>query len=455
MKNKKHLFALSLFPISITTPLCFAISCSNTQSFSNTEINSLKQYLDNFLSTSFNNKINNDLVTSSVTTINNTESLYRILLDDPNLINTYFSLNSKAINEALNQSNFDFENYKIMFSFYFDAKDSYGYNLKPTLSSNKNSITIPILINLTNIQNNASITKYVNFLSLSIDSAKVNDVEDYGYNDLNGKSISFTNSTQSIRFRSVPEEMIDKYLDFILLLENDNYKKQPVYQNESDKLKEWRGKTLSEVRQISQAITQPSNYYFNKQSYVYEIKNATFYDKNRHHANFIMAISIDSSTIPNKFLEDAKNIYNLSFTYEYTVIVSEWDFALPNESEISSYVSNNQSLLEPLVQIANDNIFIYVPQVAISYFEAKELGVTKIIERFNRNVQDFLPPEPFIYVTSNGQEREISFEIESLSEYEANSDVITINISMIIDKGDLKASSTFSKNFNINTWQFQ
>ena len=292
-------------------------------------------------------------------------------------------------------------------------------------------------------------------MTLGIENALVDDVEDQGYNGLQGKSITFQNNNQNIKFRSVPEEMIEKYLDFILMLEDNNYQKQPVYQSDSNKLKEWKGKTLSEVRQISQAIIQPSNYYFNMQSFVYEIKNATFYDKNRHYANFIMSISIDSSTISPKFLSDAKEIYNLSFTHEYTSIVTEWEFALPNQSDISAYVSNNQTILEPLVEMAKNNIFVYIPKVAISPFEAREIGVAKIVERFNRNVQDFIPPAPFIYVTSSGQEREISFEIESLQEYESNSDVITINLLMVIDKGDLRATSTFSKNFNIKTWQFQ
>ncbi len=249
--------------------------------------------------------------------------------------------------------------------------------------------------------------------------------------------------------------MIDKYLDFILMLENDDYQKEPVYQKDPNKLKEWKGKTLSEVRKISQSIIQPSNYYFNEQSFVYEIKSATFYDKNRHDANFIMSISIDPSIISSKFLEDAKQIYNLSFTKEYTSIVSKWQFALPNESDISAYVSNNQTILESLVTKAKENIFVYIPQVAISPFEAREIGVAKIVERFKRNARDFIPPASFIHTTSNGQEREISFEIESLQEYESNSDVITINLLMVIDKNDLRATSTFSKNFNIKTWEFQ
>ena len=36
-----------------------------------------------------------------------------------------------------------------------------------------------------------------------------------------------------------------------------------------------------------------------------------------------------------------------------------------------------------------------------------------------------------------------------------NPTVSEIMSSMVIDKGDLRATSTFSKNFNIKTWQFQ
>ena len=456
MKIKKIMPLLSVFSLSILSPVTFAISCSNDQVTNDQETISLKNYLDSFLSTKFQSENNNNLVTSFVNQVNRIEPLYRILLDDSNLINTYFSVNQALLNNYLTQLGFDFKNYDIKFSFYFDAIDSYGNNGKPSLSANKSSILVPILISLTNKSNNVSITKYINFMTLGIENAVVDDVEDQGYNGLQGKSITFQNDNQNIKFRSVPVEMIEKYLDFILMLEyNNNYQKQPVYQSDSNKLKEWKGKTLSEVRQISQAIIQPSNYYFNKQSFVYEIKNATFYDKNRHYANFIMSISIDSSTISPKFLSDAKEIYNLSFTHEYTSIVTEWEFALPNQSDISAYVSNNQTILEPLVEMAKSNIFVYIPKVAISPFEAREIGVAKIVERFNRNVQDFIPPAPFIYVTSSGQEREISFEIESLQEYESNSDVITINLLMVIDKGDLRATSTFSKNFNIKTWQFQ
>lgn len=458
MKFKKNISLLSSFSLALLSPIIFSISCSNNKVANEQEKILLKNYLDSFLATKFldeQNKNYNNLVTSSVNQINKTESLYRILLDDSNLINTYFSINQISLNNYLKQLDFDFNNYDINFSFYFDSIDSYGNIAKPSLSFNKSSILVPVLINLTNKNNNHSITKYIDFLSLEITETIVDDIEDQGYNGLKGKSIIFQNDSQNSQFRSVPIQMIDKYLDFILMLENDDYQKEPVYQKDPNKLKEWKGKTLSEVRKISQSIIQPSNYYFNEQSFVYEIKSATFYDKNRHDANFIMSISIDPSIISSKFLEDAKQIYNLSFTKEYTSIVSKWQFALPNESDISAYVSNNQTILESLVTKAKENIFVYIPQVAISPFEAREIGVAKIVERFKRNARDFIPPASFIHTTSNGQEREISFEIESLQEYESNSDVITINLLMVIDKNDLRATSTFSKNFNIKTWEFQ
>lgn len=455
MKIKKMIPLLSAFSLTLVSPIAFAISCSNDKTANDREINSLKNYLDSFLINKFQKDNNNNLVTTFTNQINKIESLYRILLDDSNLINTYFSIDQTALNNYLTQLGFDFTNYEINFSFFFDAIDSYGNIGKPSLSSNKSSILIPVLICLTNKTNNISITKYMNFITLDIKDTIVDDIEDHGYNGLKGKSIVFQkNNNYSVQFRSVPADMIEKYLDFILMLENDNYQKQPIYQMDSNKLKEWKGKTLSQVRQISQAIVQPSNEIFNKQDFVYEIKNATFYDKNRHYANFIMSISIDPSKIPQKFLDDAKQIYNLSFTHEYTTIVTKWEFALPSESDISAYVSNNQTILNSLVETAKNNIYVYIPKVAISPFEAREIGVKQIIERFSRNVKDFLPPAPFIHVTNNGQEREISFEIESLQEYESNSDVVTINMLMVIDKGDLRATSTFSKNFNIKTWQF-
>ena len=159
------------------------------------------------------------------------------------LIKTYSELGvfkAAAKNNYLTQLGFDFKNYDIKFSFYFDAIDSYGNNGKPSLSANKSSILVPILINLTNKSNNVSITKYINFMTLGIENALVDDVEDQGYNGLQGKSITFQNDNQNIRFRSVPVEMIEKYLDFILMLEDkdNNYQKQPVYQSDSNKLKE-------------------------------------------------------------------------------------------------------------------------------------------------------------------------------------------------------------------------
>ena len=60
MKIKKIMPLLSVFSLSILSPITFAVSCSNNQTNNEQETISLKNYLDSFLSTKFQSENNNN-----------------------------------------------------------------------------------------------------------------------------------------------------------------------------------------------------------------------------------------------------------------------------------------------------------------------------------------------------------------------------------------------------------
>ena len=299
MKIKQTLLLFSGFSLPLITS-SLNVSCNNNVT-NDSNLTYLKNKLDEIIDIS-KNKVSgnfNDYV--SVIDVNSTkdESLFRILLDQPDLINTYLSINENKLSPLFLEENVS-KDYEIYFSFFFDTIDSYGNKLKPFVSENRNSITIPVLINFRDNITNNTITKYVNFITLGIDNGVVEDLEDQGYNGTIGKKIIFENANGNVSFRTIPDEMVGKYLDFIYILENDDYKLPPRYQSNSDELKKWYGKTLSEVRSISQAIVAPTN-----RPYVtYSIKNSYFYDKERQYANFVMEISLDSSKFSSQILDD-------------------------------------------------------------------------------------------------------------------------------------------------------
>ena len=442
-KNNKLFLSLSLATL---LPIFSVISCSQTSTKNNSEttrINYLKNDLDQILNKNMDNILNQVSITNlDISSVN-----FFNVLDDPSIVSNYFFLNNFEL-EQLNEN--QMENYSFSFQFLHGIKDSYDVIKKPYLSESKNTIIIPVLVYLFDSQNNIEIKKYIDLFELNISNSIIDDEDSIDYNGAQAKQLVFQNgSNQKYFFQSVPKEIVDKYLDFIYLTYSNDYKQQPKYQ----KISEWKGKRLSEVRQISQAIVAPDNYIFEDNEYEYSIVNSYFAGSERNYAYFIMKISLDDSIDSiSKLISDAKNIYNLSFEKEYSLLNDTYSFKKSNDSDISSYKENNKELLNPLISIAKNNILLYTPEV-LNLNLLKEKTANDLIKRFNGGIKDFVPPKSFIYESNNGQIREISFLIDSL-ETTSNEKTVQINLKMIIDKGELSTFEIFSKNFNLQTLKF-
>lgn len=437
MKIRKNNKYFLLLPSIALLPIVYATSCSQTSLKNNVEITSLKNDLDQILSINKNNILNQVSITNSdISSVN-----FFNVLEQPSILSNYFSLNNFEL-EQLNEN--QKENYSFNFQFLYGVKDSYGIIKKPYLSNSKKTIVIPILVYLFDSKNNIEIKKYIDLFELNIADSIITD-EDSVYNGSQAKQLVFQNRS----FQAVPKNIVDKYLDFIYLTYSDGYQQQPIY----SKINQWKGKTLSEVRQISQAIVAPDNYIFEANEYEYSIVNSYFAGPERNYAYFVMKISLDDSNDSiSKLISDAKNIYNLSFEKEYSLLNETFSFKKPNDSDISSYKENNKELLKPLISIAQNNILLYTPEV-LNLNLIKEKTANDLVTRFKGGIKDFVPPKSFIYESNNGQIREISFEIDSL-ETTSDEKTVQINLKMIIDKGELSTFEIFSKNFDLETLKF-
>ncbi len=436
--------ALITSSLSIALPIVGAtISCSNSNNNSNTKLENLKSQLSDFVSKN-RDKLNADCVELNVKQTDNVN--FFNILSDPSDLGSYFSFNKKFFPKQ--------ENVSVLFAFNFDSIDSFGNHLVPTISENKSSIIIPVLIYFYDSSNNIQATKYINLFTMDIKDGIVNNPDHEQYDGVEGKKVVFKNSLVESDFETVPKQMVDQFLEFISFINSsqNDYRKLPVYQYTNEDLEEWKGKTLSEVKTISNAITAPASTYTKNNTYNYSIVNSYFYENDRKYASFVMKISLSSQNFPQ--MSDAKTIYGFSFEKEYSIVDKRWAFKNPTESDIESYRSNNQTLMKPLLEEAKTNILLYTPSVLINPFVARDIGVEEIVKRFDRGVNDFGAPASFEYIASNEQVRKISFSIDSLESVEEDSNVVKINIKMTIGEKDLAYSDTFSKEFNILSWKF-
>ncbi len=443
MKFFKKALILSTSIIAATSVVPFAISCSKTDNNSKV-INALKTSLNNLVSEN-EDKLNIDFVKVDFSSSSDHINLFKIL-DDPSLVGVYFTFNNTIKLDDTKMLNFEFT---------YGNTDSYGVSSKPYLSANKENIVIPVLIYYYDFQLGVEISKYINLFSLSINDSIINDPTST-YDGVQAKTTTFKNSTTEINFQAVPRDMIKKYLDFISIIssQNNGWQKRPVYQSAHEDLLEWKGKTLSEVRQISQAIIAPTDFNSGDQKYSYSIVRSFFEGSGRKYASFVMKFALNTQYNSN-MINDAKTIYGLTFEKEYTINSTEWAFAKPSSSDIDDYVKYNGDILSDLVSKANENVLLYIPVISSSLSSINKKTAQEVVDRFERGVRDFIAPSPFNYTTSDGQTRFISFKITSLELVEDDENLVKINIDMLADKGDLQAKNSYSKTFNLSTWKFQ
>lgn len=447
MKTKKLL--INSLPIMAFAPLTFFIvSCSNNQSNEEKiKINKTKDKLNKFIS-------------------ENLESI-----SDENNIKIYNESNSKEINlfqslidNSLISQNFYFDNSLITkpnntivnFEFSYNTKDSYGQILRPTLSANNSSIEIPVLIYYYDLELKTQVSKYINLFTLSVVDSIVDDEVDKGYNGQNGKTIIFKDN----QFQTIPKIMIDKYLEFVNMINEpkQEYRKYPIYQSKSSELKEWNGKTLSEVKNdITDSIKNPSDYIYDKNEYYYSIQNQYFYGEGEwKYAYFVINIQLRPKENVS-LINDAKNIYGLKFDKTYSIVDKRWAFEQPSSNDINLYVSNNEKICNEFINEAKNNTLLYVPIINISpwLIYNEKYKAIDFVERFNKGIKnDFLAPYSFQCISSKEEIREISFSIESLEVVESFENRIKINLKMNVDKGKLMTSKEFSKTFDLETWNF-
>ena len=445
----KRVLAISSF-VATTSFVLPVVSCSKDNDQTTTFVNQLKDNLDSIIDKNLN-VLNKSLVSVRNDVDTKSYNLFKIL-NGENDLSVFFDINTSNLN-------YDRDKYDLSIEFTYNIVDSYGETFEPLLSSNQKTINIPVLVWIYDKELKLSITKYINLFSLSIEDSIIDDseIEDYYQNE--AKKIvfkSFDNTTYE--FQSVPSLMIDKYLDFITIISSSkDWMKGPKYKSSSSDLEDWKGKTLSEVYSISGAISSPTDFVWPQDTsykFTYSISDAYFYDKDWNYGTFIMSFQLSSNNF-GTLLNDAKTIYGLSFSKEYSFVSKQWSFASPSSSDISDYVDNNEKKLTTFIdEEVTNNIMLYTPKFVWNNHIIKEWKVDEIIKAFNNGAKIFDAPRPIVYKLSNGQTRNIRFVIDSLSAGD-NENLIVVSVKAIIDNGKLEASKTYSKTFNKLTLEFE
>ena len=436
MKLRKKLFIA--LPI-VSLPIFAVVSCSSNSN--NDVLSKMKNTLNNFISTV---ALSNDI--SSQVKIRSSYIENQTLASQQNLFNVLDDVDLLANVFELQPTQTTYENYVVNYSF-STVQDSFNQSLLPCIDTSKQSIVIPVLISLNDPTTNITVSKYVNLFTLDIVDEIVNSTTNTNYNGTQGKAIEFG----GIQFQTVPKIMIENYLNLNLFSQSDVFM-QTVRYNEENKNK-WKNKTLTEVLAISNAIQSPNSqtdFYGNE--YNYTISSSTFWQDDFKYARFFIDVSLASKG-DQQINEDAKEIYGLNFTKQYTYVDKRYAFACPSSSDISTFVSKNQTIATDLASQVNSSPYLYAPLVRISANEADRIGAQGIVDRFE-SAQDFVAPASFNYIVLDDDVRNVSFEITSLEVDDSDENIVKINMILIVGTDKLKASSTFTKKFNIKTFKF-
>ena len=400
-------------------------------------------------------------------------NMFRLLLNDENSAteddNKVASLNSvfqiKPVDFAFETSGSDNQSVatkRIEFSFiYNNITDSTKTQAKPYLINNKKAIMIPVLTSLVDLKTNQVLaTKFIDYFALQIrDNVLVNNNKDLGFNGLPGKQVVFTNQLNGkirhAEFQAIPNEIIDNYLDFQSIPESD-FQIPVIYDFNSNK---WRNKTFAQVKTISGAIKNPLNKFFQTgttgKEYSYSILDSGFDQNQWEYPRFVMRFQPANLT---SITEANAKLYGLLLNKKYTYVDERFQFLKPTSSEISTEKSKNDTLASNLAKEAEDKS-LYLPIVNFTRQDVQEFGVDKIIEFFNRNKQQFLPPEGFNLTILGDDQREIWFEIPAIrkndTEAEAGTEsVIAVDVQLNVARKDLQGSATFTKKFDTSLWKW-
>ena len=466
---KKKLTFLTFGSVIAFSALPFVVvSCANNSNQDAFYLEVLKNELNNF-QPSIDKVILDDQYRQKDQQLNlsaNNVNMFKITLDDFNIKSTDEQISSQASLDGIfhiKDHEFDFvdkpgeegKQYptkKISFNFNYAMIDSEHQTRKPYLDQSKRAITMPVFAALTDLRTGEVVaTKYIDFFTLAIIDAKVDNNNDLGFNGLSGKRVYFENKDAKTSFQTLPNEIIDNYLDFQSIPANQ-FQVPVIYQFDSQK---WKNKTFSEVKSISSAISNPRNGVFNQKEYSYSISDSGFDQKEWEFPRFYIEFKPANLSSIN---QSNATKYGLNFAKKYTYVDYRFKFKKPTESEITTEKSKNDSLASELTKAAETSN-IFNPIVNFSRDDVKEFGVDKIVEFFNKSKTQFITPPGFTYTILADDQREIWFELLSARKEEggdeaAKEGVIAIDIQLNVARDKLRGAATFTKKFDTASWKW-
>lgn len=451
--NKKWIFLCPsfLFPLSI-------VACSKSTS-SNSTNSELISVINNFISdnkgnfNSFIIDLNPNLNGSNKTKNIN---LFKILLNEDwkynnnedIVLDDVFNVDSNKLNKL------NIKGYNVLFEFEYSVQDSFGNVAKPYVSSNKEYIVVPVLLTIYDSSQGQSMSKYIDLFSLKIVNTIVNNMEDYGFNNTNGKTLVFNNDKfNNVQFQDIPNFIIDNYLTFNLIGTSSGLRRPVRYPNPDYDFSKWKNKTLSEVKALSNSIQSPLDFRTKDMLFSYNLLDSYFDQNEPKYAGFNIEFRWKNEN-NNSLIDSASKHYGLIFYKRYSYVDTRWEFKLPNSNDIESAKNKNSSIASSIVDNLKEIDKLYLPIVNMSYNDVKQNGVENIIKRFDRNKNDFLPSKGFDYIVLDDV-RKIWFEIISLESVNDEKDKIKVNISLNVGENKLKGSASFSKTFDTSIWKWE
>lgn len=446
---KKKFISLS-FPF-VLLPVLPIVSCSKTIT-SNTKANEKEiKYLNEYINDSSYIK-NFDMSNLTIDLLKPKEFNMFELLTNNSILNSTFLIKEDSY-EKNNQK------FSIYYSFDYSIKPDFGTQLKPRLTDKQNKIIIPTNVRIVNNETLVSASTYVDLFTMDILDVIVNNKEDKGFNGQQGKTIQINLKNKNMQFLDIPNQIVNPYINMFLDFDKKSLFQTPVIYEDmlNGKISErWRNKTLQEVYNLNNSIKAPLNLISDKYNpdglrndYKYSIESYGFDQTNWEYARFTVRAEVLTSDY--KIIKDAKDKYQLDLSLKYSYKDKRWKFKLPNEESIQKAISNNNSIASEISSMATSNKFNLIPKVNLSPREAADKGVDNIVKRF-KTANDFLPPKSFTHTILSDDEREVSFEIKNLSPQGTNE--IKIEIQINVGSGKLIGKSSYSKTFNIETWQF-
>ena len=475
--SKKILFPLASSFVILSVLPSTVVACSTTDNSEAQNLKLLEKELANYgvninkvtLNEQYQS-VKDDKNNYQINLLANDVNMFKLTLNDQYSVTEESEQNKQSLSSIFKIKPHDFDfitviegdkeekhpQKQIDFSFNYDLIDSSEKAANPYLNDAKNAIIIPVLASLVDLKTGTVLaTKYLDFFALQIlKTDEVDNNEDLGFNGLAGKRVYFENDQSRTWFQSIPDEIIDKYLEFQAIKE-EKFQSPVVY--DTSEINKWKNKTFAEVKSISGAIKNPVDAYFSSANgsdskrYSYSIIDSAFDQYEWEFPRFNIRFQ------PADFggiIQNHAKLYGLVFSKKYSYVDRRFKFRKPSESDISSEKSKNDTLAGEIVK-KTENSNIFNPIVNFSRDDVKEFGVDKIVEFFNKSKTQFLAPPEFIYTVLDDDKREVWFELaEARKDEGEDSVVIAVDVKLNVGRKQLQGSSTFTKKFDTSSWRW-